>query len=171
MVNERMKSDSRSDPRTGPLDLTSLPELDPPEGLWTAIADDLDRRTPAVPPRRSWVPLAMAATVAALALSITLLRPDALPEAGRDANDSLLRLQAVSAALETQLDAYRDGVVSATTVDAIARMEQELAWLDAQLSESPDDPALWAERIALLGEMNQRYLRADWRSELMLANY
>jgi hypothetical protein len=50
-------------------------------------------------------------------------------------------------------------------------MEQELAWLDAQLSESPDDAALWAERIALLGEMNQRYLRADWRTELMLASY
>ncbi|NKI34051.1 hypothetical protein HFP89_02575 [Wenzhouxiangella sp. XN79A] len=167
MVNERMTSA----PRTDPLNLKSLPELDPPEGLWPAISDEMERRGRSTTPRRSWVPLAMAATVAVLALSITLLRPDALPEARLDANDALLRLQAVSAALETQLDVYRDGVVSATTVDAIARMEQELAWLDAQLSESPDDPALWAERIALLGEMNQRYLRADWRSELMLASY
>ncbi len=163
MANERINPD--------PLGMKSLPELDPPEGLWPAISDDLDRRAPAAAPRRGWVPLAMAATVAVLALSISLLRPHGLPDPTGGASNQLVRLQAVSAALESQLDAYRDGVVSATTVDVIARMEQELAWLDAELSESPDDPALWAERIALLGEMNQRYLRADWRTELMLASY
>jgi hypothetical protein len=163
MANEPMNND--------PLNLRSLPQLDPPDGLWSDISDALDRRKRPTPPKRGWAPLAMAASVAALALCIALLRPADLPDPTGGAANQLVRLQAVSAALESQLDAYRDGVVSATTVDVIARMEQELAWLDAELSETPDDPALWAERIALLGEMNQRYLRADWRTELMLASY
>lgn len=163
MATERIQSD--------PLHLQTLPSLDPPDGLWNAISDRLDARSGAATKSRAWVPLAMAATVATLALCIALLRPAALPEAGNEGAEQLARLQAVSAALENQLGAYRDGVVSAATVDTVARMEQELAWLDAQLSESPDDPALWAERVALLGEMNQRYLRADWRTELMLASY
>lgn len=168
MTDDRTDIESN---RPDPLDLRSLPPLDAPPGLWNEIEQGLDARAGRPARSRSWVPLAMAATVAAMALLISLLRPEALPGPAGNANDSLVRLQAVSAALETQLDVYRSGVVSATTVDAVARMEQELAWLDAQLSESPDDAALWAERIALLGEMNQRYLRADWRTELMLASY
>ena len=168
MTDDRTDIDSKL---PDPLNLKALPSLDAPAGLWNEIEQRLDARADRTAPKRSWVPLAMAATVAAMALLISLLRPDALPVPTGGTDNSLVRLQAVSATLETQLDAYRGGVVSATTVDAVARMEQELAWLDAQLSESPDDAALWAERIALLGEMNQRYLRADWRTELMLASY
>lgn len=159
-----------------PLGLSALPPLDPPEGLWTKIEGALDARSGSSPrkqrPTRPWVPLAMAATVALMALTIGLLRGLYGPLPVTDtAPTQLVRLQAVSAALEDQLEDYRYGVVSATTADTVARLEMELAWLDAEINESPDDPALWAERVALLGEMNQRYIQSDWRSEMMLASY
>ena len=161
-----------------PLNLKSLPTLDAPDGLWSGIESTLDARTgggrsPAGAAKRAWVPLAMAATVAALALSIALLRGTygPVPASPDDGIDPLIRLQAVSSALESQLEDYRYGAVSAATADSVARLEQELAWLDVQINQSPDDPVLWAERVALLGEINQRYIRSDWRSEMMLASY
>lgn len=160
-----------------PLDLKSLPALDAPEGLWNGIETALDTRNGngamhSNGARPAWVPLAMAATVATLALCIALLRGVYGPTPVDEQTPSqLARLQTVSAALESQLEDYRYGVVSATTADAVARLEQELAWLDAEITDSPDDPALWAERIALLGEINQRFIRSDWRSEMMLASY
>lgn len=60
---------------------------------------------------------------------------------------------------------------TASTADAIARMERQLSWLDVQLQQQPDDFTLWAERVALLSEMNQTYARTDWRTDLMLATY
>lgn len=155
-----------------PLNLKSLPALEAPEDLWNGIENALDRRSGSGSSRRPWVPLAMAATVATLALCIALLRglygPIPVVE---ESPSQLARLQTVSAALESQLDDYRYGVVSAATADSVARLEQELAWLDAEITDAPDDPALWAERVALLGEINQRYIRSDWRSEMMLASY
>lgn len=163
---------------TDPLKLKSLPPLDAPDGLWDDIESTLDARSgrarsPAGGTRRGWIPLAMAATVAALALCIALLRGayGPVPASPDEGLDPLVRLQAVSAALESQLDDYRYGAVSASTADSVARLEQELSWLDAQINDSPNDPALWAERVALLGEINQRYIRSDWRSEMMLASY
>lgn len=158
---------------TDPLKLRSLPPLQPPDNLWPALERALDARQSPRSPRR-WVPLAAAACVAMLALGILRLAPqeqEAPVPRQAGAGESLQRLQAVSAALETQLGDYRDGVLSAATADSIARMERELAWLDTQLGEQPEDPALWAERVALLGGMVQRYLREDWRAEVMLASY
>lgn len=158
--------------RPDPLALKALPDLDPPEGLWNAIEDSLDARSGSKPPSRAWVPLAMAATVGMLALCIALLRGVYGPVAPiDDTTNQLVRLQTVSAALESQLEDFRYGVVSASTADSVARLEQELAWLDAEITDRPDDPVLWAERVALLGEINQRYIRSDWRSEMMLASY
>ncbi|MBY6205482.1 hypothetical protein [Halomonas denitrificans] len=157
-----------------PLNLKSLPPLEAPDGLWSDIESALDARSGSgSAPRRGWVPLAMAATVAALALSIALLRGTygPVPASPDDGIDPLIRLQAVSSALESQLEDYRYGAVSASTADSVARLEQELAWLDVQIEQSPYDPVLWAERVALLGEINQRYIRSDWRSEMMLASY
>ena len=173
MADDRNHNELPNDAATkDPLGLSALPPLDPPEGLWTQIEDALDARGRNSRPKRTWVPLAMAATVALMALTIGLLRGMYGPVPATDTTPTqLVRLQAVSAALEDQLDDYRYGVVSATTADAVARLEMELAWLDAEISESPDDPALWAERVALLGEMNQRYIQSDWRSEMMLASY
>lgn len=170
MADDRMNHESN---RPDPLNLKALPDLDPPEGLWNAIETSLDSRAGRGAARRGWIPLAMAATVATLALCIALLRGTygPVPVTSDEAADPLVRLQAVSAALETQLDDYRYGAVSASTADAVARLEQELAWLDVQINETPDDPVLWAERVALLGEINQRYIRSDWRSEMMLASY
>jgi hypothetical protein len=174
MANDQFKDRfHRESTSSDPLGLRALPELDPPEGLWNAIEQGLDARNDASPPTRPWVPYAMAASVAVMALTIALLRgiygPMPVPEPS--STDQLVRLQNVSAALEAQLEGYRYGVVNATTADVVARLELELAWLDSQLSDSPDDMALWAERIALLGTLNQRYSQSDWRSEMMLASY
>ncbi len=161
-----------------PLNLRSLPPLDAPDALWGDIETTLDARSGRARSstggtKRGWIPLAMAATVAAMALCIALLRGayGPVPASPDESLDPLVRLQAVSAALETQLDDYRYGAVSASTADSVARLEQELAWLDVQINQTPDDPVLWAERVALLGEINQRYIRSDWRSEMMLASY
>lgn len=158
---------------TDPLKLRRLPPLDPPEELWPAVARQLDDRLKRRKPAR-WLPLGVAAGLALMTLGILQLTPPGEPAPmvpQTTAADPLLRLQRASAGLESQLDDYRDGVLSAPTADTIARMERELAWLDLQISEEPGDTALWAERVALLGSMLQRYLREDWRADAMLASY
>lgn len=159
-----------------PLHLRDLPQLDPPEGLWSDISADLDAsaHAPNRPARGRfraplWTVTAAAAVVTlAVVLTLTLQGPGFQPveEPAR-----LAQLQALSAALETRLEQSRYGVVDAATADSLARIEQEMAWLDVQISASPNDPSLWTERVALLGEMNERYRRSDWRSELQLASY
>ena len=156
---------------TDPLNLRSLPPRQPPEDFWPVLEQALDAREAPGPARR-WRSLAVAACLAVLAVGVLRLAPQE-PAGPSPANaaESLQRLQTVSAALEAQLDDCRDGVLSAATADSIARMERELVWLDSQISEDPQDPVLWAERVALLGGMLQRYLREDWRAEAMLASY
>lgn len=158
-----------------PLNLRNLPRLDAPEGLWQGIAADLDAAASAqreAPRRRSRAPLwaVTAAAVVTLAVALTLTLQDPGFQADQEPA-RLAGLQALSAALETRLEQNRYGVVDAATADSLARIEQEIAWLDVQISASPDDPSLWTERVALLGEMNERYRRGDWRSELQLASY
>ena len=164
MADEPMNDD--------PLNLKDLPALDPPEPLWHSISRTLDEQAVAQPSRPRWLPLVAAAGVAVLALCLGLMmQGDTRPDAASREQGTLARLQAVSASLERELDTYRDGVVSATTADSVARIEQELAWLDAQINRTPEDAALWVERIALLDEMNQRYSKTMWRNQLMLASY
>ncbi len=156
-----------------PLKFDSLPPLTPPEGLWDAISRDLDaaEHKPARTPRRFAWPLAAAAMVAIAAIAVVLRSAPGPVDAVADEAEYLADLQTVSAALEADLAQHRFGVVNATTADALARIQQELAWLDVQIAADPDDSALWIERVALLGELNERYRRSDWQSELRLAHY
>ena len=159
-----------------PLNLRSLPSVSPPEALWDAIAVQLERPTPVElspepeEPGHPWMPLAVAASIVVISLLLALLRPT-LPETIPAESEHLRRLRSVSAALEDQLDAYHSGVFNATTADAIARRQRELAWLDVQLGSTPDDATLWAERVVLLSEMLERYMASDWRSQMDLASY
>jgi len=162
---------------TDPLRLDRLPPLDPPEDLWQAISGRLDATPDAMPDttpgRRRRGPLAAlaaAAAVAAMAVTVfvVLQQPGAEPAAG---DPRVERLMALSAALEARLDDVSDSVLTARTADALARIEQELAWLDVQIAASPGDPSLWAERVALLDDMHRRYRRADWQSQLQVASY
>jgi len=156
---------------TDPLQLRSLPQAAPPRDLWPAIAAELDRAADSRWRQKFWPRLAIAASLVAVALGLALLRPAPQGDAQDPALDRLARLQSVSGALESRLQGHRDTVLDARTVDTIARLERELAWLDLQISESPDDPGLWAERVVLLSEITERYMRSDWRAELMLASY
>lgn len=156
-----------------PLKLTQLPQMQAPEGLWDAIAQQLDESDPVAPsqPRRV-LPWSLAAAAAGLALILTLMQGQSGPLPMTEAPASqLAQLQTLSKLLEMRLDDNRYGVVNATTADSVARLEQEVAWLDMQINASPSDTTLWAERVALLGEINQRYERNDWRNEIMLASY
>lgn len=154
-----------------PFDLRRLPALTPPDDLWRAIADDLEGRSRPAPRQRWRIPLALSAAVVVVAVFLSLLRPGLAPEGVVPGNGPLERLQLVSTALELQLDTYRGTVINAGTADTLARMERELAWLDMRLGDNPDDPVLWAERVALLGSMVERYMAADWRSDFRLASY
>jgi len=164
MADEPMNND--------PLNLKDLPELDPPGELWQSISQAMDEQGFDQPSRRRWLPVAAVAATAGIALCLgVLMQGDGLPDRASSQQTTLAQLQAVSASLERELSRYRDGVISAASADSIARIEQELGWLDTQINQTPEDPALWIDRIALLDEMNQRYSQADWRNQLMLASY
>lgn len=175
-----------------PLGLRELPSSPPPDSLWSALEQSLDQAPGQTARARSgWkAPIALAALLL-LAVGALIQQQALLPDpaaqsqtsalatnvqsTGVEGNDSrgntLDRLQRVSATLEEQLQNWQGGVVNAQTADVIARLEQELLWLDVELQQTPEDTTLWAERVALLGELNQRYASSDWRAGMMLATY
>ncbi len=159
-----------------PLKLDALVPLEAPAGLWTSIAEGLDAEETAPVerksrPHRAWWGGGIAAS-AALVLSLGYLPTpvETNPPAVAD-NDRLSRIQAVSAAMEGRLDGWRDGVVDAAQADVLARMERELAWLDADIEADPDNATLWAERVVLQSEIMEQYLSSDWRGEMMVTAY
>lgn len=151
------------------LDLNSLPRLDPPAGLWPAIAADLERGRR--PRRAAWMSLAAAASVALLVLGVIVLAPDRGPPASTLAEPTLDQVVAVSASLEDRLRRQRDGIVDGAAAESLAWLESELGWVDTQLSEQPRDIELWQQRVALLGEMTRRYERHNWQNQLQLVSH
>jgi hypothetical protein len=140
--------------------------------MWAAIEQGLE----AAPVERSrWGRLgAIGAAAAALLMVAVLVGPGNVPGPTAEpvaAVDQLARIQAVSDGMDARLVDWRDGVIDAGQADVLARMERELAWVDAEIAKDPENPALWVERVALQSEMMQRYLSSDWRSELMLSAY
>ena len=178
-----------------PLGLRKLDQKAPPIELWNEIVEQLDAASTAKTTRaRNWrLPAALAASFLVALIGFSVYdwefaqsgNPVAVVEPAVSSGEASLdnstdamatqspvaRLQAVSKALEGQLANWQGGVSTASTADAIARMERQLSWLDVQLQQQPDDFTLWAERVALLSEMNQTYARTDWRTDLMLATY
>lgn len=151
------------------LDLNSLPRLDPPAGLWPAIAADLERRRR--PRRAAWLTLAAAASVAVLVLGVLALAPNPQPGSITPAEPTLDQVVAVSASLEDRLSRQRDGLVDGASAESLAWLESELGWVDTQLSEQPRDIELWQQRVALLGEMTRRYERQNWQNQLQLVSH
>jgi len=152
-----------------PLNLQNLPARPPPDGLWSSIEATLDETAK---PRAGRY-LSMAAASLALAIAaIQLFGPADQPAtSAAAANPELQQARAASARLEQVLRHQRDGVLDAGSVEALAWMEQELGWLDVQLTDSPSNTHLWRQRADLLAEMASQYQRNNWQSELQLASY
>lgn len=150
-------------------DLKSLPRLDPPAGLWPAIAADLERSHR--PGRAAWLSLTAVASVALLVLAALVLAPDQDSPPITPAGPTLQQVVAVSASLEDRLRRQRDGLVDGAAAESLAWLESELGWVDTQLAEQPRDIELWQQRVALLGEMTRRYERHNWQSQLQLASH
>lgn len=154
------------------IDFTRIQRPGPPEDLWPAIAEDLDRRGKQRFLRRF---SAVAAMVAVVVLATVMVEMPAPPAPGdgpgaQPAGVTLADLRATSAQLESRLADQRQSVVEGIELEALLWLETELAWLDEQLADSPADRDLWRQRIVLLQELNLRYAEGDWRHDLLLAS-
>lgn len=154
------------------IDFTRLQRSAPPEDLWPAIANELDRGG-----RRRFVQraFAVAAMITVVVLASVLVDMPAPPTGANNpvaapAELTLNELRAISARLETRLSDQRQSVVDGVELESLLWLESELAWLDEQLADAPTDSDLWRQRILLLQELNRRYAEGDWRRELLLAS-
>jgi len=154
-----------------PIDLTRLERSGPPDDLWPAIADELDRRGKRRLVRRL---SALAAAISVIVLASVFVGlpapPAGVQQAATGSSEvTLAQLQATSAWLEARLSDQRRSVVDGTELESLLWLEAELAWLDEQLAHAPTDPELWRQRIELLAELNQRYADGGWRHDMLLA--
>lgn len=163
---------------------SALPLEAPPPGGWEALSARLDARRPAPATSRPARPARWtrwAAGMAAAAVAFTLVSPwRSMPEQAPEAapepvatvgQESLERLYAESAQLESLLAAARDERVSSATAALLAdTLEARLAAIDAALAQPDLDrktqAALWEQRVeglrALTGfESNRRWLVAQ----------
>lgn len=161
--------------------LRQLPELEPPGDAWQRVSGVAGRDRRLARWRQFW-PLVVAggltATAAALVTAIVLVgarQPAVIAPAPelitvQAPAPELDRLQAQSRALETMLRGLpqRPEVVRAENAAAIASLEDRIAQLDWTLSRSragvdvaAEEPALWRERVGLMGELvRARYTEA-----------
>ncbi|MEX0914795.1 MAG: hypothetical protein WD397_04860 [Wenzhouxiangellaceae bacterium] len=160
-----------TDPLSDPLNLRDLPTATAPETLWPAIASRLrddDRR-----PRPPWLlPLGLAATLILAVVCARLI--EFTPHEQPAASGSMSELQlarAASARLEQLLRHQRHGLLDASSVETLAWMENELGWLDMQLTNNPTDIELWQQRVELLQQMTRNYERNNWQAGIRLASY
>lgn len=161
--------------------LRRLPELDPPVDAWPRVSRSARREAWRARWRQLW-PLVLAggltATAAGLVLAIVMTNargPAAtipLPKlmVAQTPAPELGRLQSQSRALEAMLRDLpgRPELVRAENAAAIAALEDRIAQLDWTLSRSTAraevvnaEPALWRERVGLMGELvRARYTEA-----------
>lgn len=134
----------------------ALPLQRPPRDSWPRVAQRLRGRQRARRP----LPWALAAA-ALLALALWLPRPMApatMPDdagiASASATDELDRLKQSSAHLESLLRELQDEGEDAGTAMLQARLQDEIAGIDALLASSPTSPEiehwLWSERVLRL---------------------
>jgi len=160
-----------------PLNLSSLPPVDPITDGWPAIESALQARQAH---RRFWRVSAgaiAAVAIVALAVGLNLQGPVNLPggnsevaqaellQAGQQpvdgsaknkARDSLITL---SQRLETNLRTIRSEIAVIPTSALIYQVELEdlVAQVDEQLSMNPDSTELWSRRVNLLLDLSQLY--------------
>ncbi len=156
--------------------LKALPPATPPPALWSAVRTELDQRQHARRQRRfAWISSGVAAAAVLMVLVSVVDTPEMVttldPAAAITSVDSsLIQARQLSALLESQLRQHTLGAVSASSVESLLYLENELGWLDTRLASQPDDLALWQKRIELLGEMNRQYGRNDWQNEVRLTS-
>lgn len=151
------------------IDFTRLERPGPPDDLWPAIATELNRRRRRRLMQRT---SALAAAVLLAAIAVVVIQssqPLVEGDAATARVGELESLQARCAHLESRLAAHGDGLVVSGSLEGLVWLEEELAWLDAQLAESPGDIDLWRQRLELLKELDQRYARDHWGNEILLA--
>ena len=164
-----------------PMNLGSLPPLDPPTDGWptveAALKDHFGRR-------RKWKVAASSLAVAAsLALTVGLvLRPSSfepggetgvtVPTVAHQAPESLKDDEAVatlinlSQRLETGLRQIRSDAPLMPTASVIYQVELEdmVAQVDEELSRNPESTNLWRQRVGLLLDLTRLY-RNELRRE------
>lgn len=197
--HDRMEADMRSQTRD-PFGLASLPELQPPQDGWQAIAAGLQQQQQR---RRLWLSgLAVAATVTLVAGIVAVLpqlqtEPGELPVAGSEMNaqltpdqvsdgpasepvndplteqpDNLLALQKLSQRLEQNLRYLRAGVGAMPAEMVVYQVELEdlVAQVDDAISLHPESSELWQQRVSLLMDLNQIYGAGLRRDEPYVAS-
>jgi len=172
-----------------PLNLQSLPLLEPPRDGWpvieAALRSDHKRRNGA---RYAGLALAAAASVT-LAIGLALQKPvspapersaetalaqDQQPEqptsgeARQAPVETLQTMIAMSQQLENRLRTIRSGAGDLPAGAIVYQIELEdlVAQVDDELSNRPDSLALWSQRVSLLMDLEQLYenqLRREYR--------
>lgn len=167
--------------------LRGLPKREPPPALWSRIATTLAEHDAAaaveerdVGPRNAApIRYALAAGFAALVFLAAVLlvgRSDSLDDSqpaprvvdapgeapATDGTSEIADLLAESARLERTLVAFprHEGVIRVGTAGTIAGLEDQIAWIDAELSASAAfdvDPSyqeiLWRERVVVMNAL------------------
>ena len=167
---------------TDPLNLRSLPLVAPPRDGWDGVRTALEQRA------RRRRALRYGAGAFALAASVTLAiglylqtptttssPPPAVETAAaaieQQPDSPVLTVEtliALSQQLESRLRAARNEVGTLPTESLIYRVELEdmIALVDEELSQTPDSRSLWSQRVNLLLDLDQLYqnqLRRDYQ--------
>ncbi len=149
-----------------PLNLRSLPLVEPPEDNWRQIRQALLRQNRRQRVRRiAGVSLAAAAALT-LAVGLFIQQPGPEPEAST-APPTLDSLITLSQQLEIGVRSYRAEFGGLPTDALVYQVELEdlIAQVDDELSVYPDSTRLWSQRVNLLLDLSQLYenqLRRDY---------
>jgi hypothetical protein len=163
-------------------DMQALPQFDPPDLSWERIQQAVPQRAAKLPPRRVGLAAAAAALITLGVIAVIAQHGDKRssersahapkvlnPSASSDIQH-LDELVAQSQQLEQILQTLpqRPRIERVSTAATIDTIEQRIAWLDFQLSSSPDGDLseeqsrrLWRERVELMDSLVKvRYAEA-----------
>jgi hypothetical protein len=149
-----------------PLNLGSLPLVDPPEDNWPQIRQTLLRQNRGQRVRRITGASLAAAAALTLAVGLFIQQPNPIPEASM-APTTLDSLITLSQQLEKGVRSYRAEFGGLPTDSLVYQVELEdlIAQVDDELSVRPDSTRLWSQRVNLLLDLSQLYenqLRRDY---------
>jgi hypothetical protein len=146
--------------------LRDMPLEMPMQSAWPLLAQRIPKKT-----SRRYLPLALAAAMALIALVPLSLNSPQSVDSQMDAN--LLSVMQQSSQLENILVATRNSTSSNASAEVISlALEDRIHEIDEQLASSSlnatDQLALWQQRVGVLQEAtgiysSQRYLQAEGR--------
>jgi len=154
-----------------PLNLGSLPMVEPPSDGWPLIRAELEQdRQRRRRLRYAGSVMAIAATVV-LAVGVFIHQPEpvtepaAVPAQAQHTLDSLISL---SQQLEVRVRSIREDVGGMPTDSLVYQVELEdlIAQVDEELSMNPESLELWSHRVNLLLDLSRLYenqLRRDYQ--------